>query len=330
MENEQDIEVILLSIATGAAILLLYFALTQLFKSKRTSQQLAGRADAEGQDATWPIVGGDSEDYVYRKEKQSHFAMLLDGISGIIITLTGKNPTELRKKVAKQMRVANIHSPDAVSYYLFSQYVLSIVVVFMCLPLLFSSEEGIVYWQDLIAGVILVCFGVLGPKLLLKNAVQKRQKSLRQSFPDMLDLLVVCVEAGLSLDAALAKVCNEMREVHPEITKEFDRMRTELTLMNDRAKAIHAIGERTEMTAFKSLAAALIQTEKFGTSLSDTLRVMADDFRQTRLLNAENKANRLPALITIPLITMLLPAFLIIILGPVIIRFLSPDSPLGD
>ena len=131
---------------------------------------------------------------------------------------------------------------------------------------------------------------------------------------------MVCVESGLALDAALARVCKELDKAYPHITKELNQTRVELSLLNDRPKALMNLAERTNLIPFRSLVAALIQTEKFGTSLTDTLRVLSEDYRLTRLMNAEQKAGRLPALITIPLILLLMPAFVIVILAPPFIK----------
>ena len=115
----------------------------------------------------------------------------------------------------------------------------------------------------------------------------------------------------------------ELGRVHPEITAELNRTRVELSLLNNRSQALQNLGERTNLIAFRYLVAALIQSERFGTSLSDTLRVMAEEYRQKRMIMAEEKAARLPVLMTVPLVFCLMPAFLLIILGPAIIGFLE-------
>ena len=154
-----------------------------------------------------------------------------------------------------------------------------------------------------------------------KNAKEKRHKILTQSFPDALDLLLICVESGLALDAALARVCRELKYVHPMITEELNRARIELTLLNDRSKALQNLADRTDLMAFKSLVAALLQSEKFGTSLVETLRVLSDDYRQTRMMMAEEKAAKLDAKITMVTIPFMLIALFVMILSPAIIQF---------
>jgi tight adherence protein C len=167
---------------------------------------------------------------------------------------------------------------------------------------------------------------LFGPKLYLQNMIDKRKKILQRAFPDTLDLLLICVESGLALDAALTRVCNELGRAYPEMTAELNRTRLELALINDRVRALMNLGERTDMVAFRSLISALIQSERFGTSLTDTLRVLSDEFRLERLSIAEAKAARLPVMMTVPLIFLLMPAFFLIVLGPAIVKMGNDGS----
>ena len=133
----------------------------------------------------------------------------------------------------------------------------------------------------------------------------------------------MCIEAGLGLDAAFNRVCKELREMHPEVIAELDRTRLELTMLGDRVVALQNLAERTGTISFRTLVSSLIQTEKFGTSLVDTLRVLSEEQRITRLYSAEQKAARIPVLITIPLILFIMPAFIMIILGPPIVKTMN-------
>jgi tight adherence protein C len=171
---------------------------------------------------------------------------------------------------------------------------------------------------------------MFGAHLYITNATQKRKKTLLRSFPDGLDLMVVCVESGLALDAAINRVCAELAYAHPQLAKELNRTRLELALLNNRSQALANLAERTDLVAFRSLAAALIQTERFGTNLTDTLRVLSDDYRQTRLMQAEEKAGRLPAMMAVPLITLLLPALVLIILGPPFVELRAQGGLFGN
>lgn len=220
---------------------------------------------------------------------------------------------------------AGIHSPDAPVYYLFCQRIGALVLLMAALFFVANANEDNKALMYMLAAFTVI-IALFGPKLYLKNLIQKRQKLLQRAFPDTLDLLLICVESGLALDASLARVCNELGRAYPEMTSELNRTRLELALINDRVKALVNLGERTNMVAFRSLITALIQSERFGTSLTDTLRVLSEEFRLQRLSMAEAKAARLPVLITIPLIFLLMPAFFLIVLGPAIVKINNNGS----
>jgi len=230
-----------------------------------------------------------------------------------------------RKVLALPMAQAGVNSANAVIYFLFIrmalQPMLLIAAGVMLIRLLGLDHPPMLVkaLYILIIGMLIIG-GLWGTTLFLANSRQKRQKVLIRSFPDALDLLLVCIESGLALDGALARVCRELKAAHPDITVELDRTRIELAVLGDRERALQNLAERTQILPFKALVASLLQTEKFGTSLSDTLRVLSEEYRITRLMNAENKASRLPALITVPLILFFLPAFVMIIIGPAIVR----------
>lgn len=223
-------------------------------------------------------------------------------------------------KLELQFARAGIDSKDAPVYYMFFQRIGSIVFGLFGVFLMFtaSGEQALLMR---FCGFLILVLAFFGPKLYLQNKIDHREKKLLRAFPDTLDLLLICVESGLALDAALTRVCNELARAYPEMTGELNRTRLELALLNDRPRALMNLGERTGMVAFRSLVVALIQSEKFGTSLTDTLRVLSEDFRLQRLMNAEAKAARLPVILTIPLIFLLMPAFMLIVLGPAIVSF---------
>ena len=214
---------------------------------------------------------------------------------------------------------AGITSPDAPIYYLFFKRIASFGIAFVGLMVLINAHGDL---QSQAIGVGIMGLAVLGPNMYLNNKIAHRTKLLQRAFPDTLDLLLICVESGLALDASLNRVCNELARAYPEMTAELNRTRLELSLLNDRVKALMNLGDRTGMVAFRSLCVALIQSERFGTSLVDTLRVLSEDFRLQRLAGAEAKAARLPVLMTLPLIFLLMPAFFMIVMGPVIVKFM--------
>jgi len=225
-------------------------------------------------------------------------------------------------RVNNQLRFyqAGIESPDAFVYYLLFKRVISVILVLTGIVISTGDDAGL---PQYIITLILIFIGIFGADTYIKNCQEKRRKILENSFPDSLDLLLACVESGLALDGALARVCKELGNAHPEITQELNRTRMELSLLNDRTQALNNLAERNNLPAFRSLVTALLQSERFGTSLVDTLRVLSEDYRLQRLMRAEEKAARLPAMMTVPLILFLLPALIIIILGPAILTVIK-------
>lgn len=218
---------------------------------------------------------------------------------------------------------AGIRSPDAPLYYLFISRLLSIIAICAAIYIVTRPDAGT---GDYAEALLAIFLGVTGADVVIKNRQEKRKQVLQRSFPDALDLLLACVEAGLALDGALLRVCKELGRAHPEITHELNRTRVELSLLNDRAQALNNLADRNGLPAFRALVTSLLQSEKFGTSLTDTLRIMSEDYRTQRLMKAEEKAGRLPALITIPLVMFLLPALFLIILGPAVLSVLGTFS----
>ncbi len=252
--------------------------------------------------------------------ERSGSAKLMSGLLGIL----GIDYQEQQAKLAMRFAQAGIRNPNAPIYYAFAKtYGMPIAIILallLAIPILQQGDaSNTMKMAAAMGGIIIIFIGLSGADLALRNMKDKRQFVLQRSFPDALDLILVCVEAGLALDAALSRVCRELEGAHPEITYELNKTRMELTLLNDRSRALQNLAARTDMVSFKALTSALIQSEKFGTSLSETLRVLADDYRNTRMLMAENKANRLPALMTVPLMLLLMPAFIMILIGPALI-----------
>lgn len=237
-----------------------------------------------------------------------------------------------RKDTTLALSRAGIDNPYAASYFLFFSHIVQPLLILMGILWVFAAfrQEGALnILANLIAAFIVVVIGLRGAALYVENSRQKRLQVLINSFPETLDLLLVCIESGLGLDAALNRVCKELRDVHPVVVSELDRTRLELTMLNDRSQALQNLADRIDIVAFKTLAAALIQTEKFGTSLVDTLRVLSEEQRLARLYAAEQKAARIPVLITIPLIICIMPAFIMIIVGPPLVKVVNQGGLFG-
>lgn len=232
----------------------------------------------------------------------------------------GMDVNKYRQEKSMFYYQAGYTSPNAPLYFLMFKIIGQPLLGLMGIYL-FMQEGATLDIQ--MAGGIFLLLAVKGADLVVNNSKQKRQKKLQNSFPDAIDLLLVCVETGLALDGALARVCRELGNAHPEITSELNRLRMELSLLSDRQQAMLNLAIRTDLAPFKTLVGALVQTERMGSSLTDTLRVLSDDYRMRRLMDAEARAGKLPALMTVPLIFFFLPAFFMVIVGPIIIQVKS-------
>ena len=161
------------------------------------------------------------------------------------------------------------------------------------------------------------------PEIIVANARTKRHNALRKGLPDALDLMMICAEAGLSLAAALDRVARELGRVSPELAEEFGLTSVELGFLPDRALALKHLGERCDIKEIRGFVNVITQTEKYGTPIAQALRVLSKEFRQERMLRAEQRAARLPALMTVPMIVFILPTMFIIVIAPAVINVLD-------
>jgi tight adherence protein C len=237
--------------------------------------------------------------------------------------LRSQHAAEARKILAR----AGIRSRDAMVGYLFARISLPFVFGFLALAdthvlhlVPVSPEFG---FAPAIAGVL---FGFYAPKIYLRNAATKRAKLIQLALPDGLDLMVICAEAGLSLDATLTRVARELGNTWPELAEEFGITAAELTFLPERRMAFENLNARTDSDGIRGVVNTLQQTAKFGTPLAQSLRVLATELRETRITRAEEKAARLPALLTIPMIIFILPTLFIVLLGPAAINVMDTFS----
>ena len=169
--------------------------------------------------------------------------------------------------------------------------------------------------------------GYYAPSLWLKRAIAERQDAIQRAIPDALDLMVVCVESGLGLDQAMAKVGGEMQQAYPELGDELNILGVELRTGVPRQDALRNFGHRTDLDDVKSLVALLVQTDRFGTSIGEALRVHADSMRTARQMRAEEMAAKLPVKLLLPLIFFIFPAMFIVTIGPACIRLVKVLFP---
>ena len=154
------------------------------------------------------------------------------------------------------------------------------------------------------------------PKLLLANSIQKRQDEMSDAFPDTLDLMVICVEAGLGVESAFVRVTEEIADASPILAQEFGLLSAELAYLGDRRQAYENFANRTGMPSAKALSTTMIQSEQYGTPVGVALQVLAQEKRDERMHQAEKKAAALPAKLTVPMIIFFLPVLFIVVIGP--------------
>lgn len=224
----------------------------------------------------------------------------------------------------QRLMMAGFRNKSALYVFVFSRLTASIgfpLVTFLFLSVAQNIEMSLA--GRLGSTLLAAAIGFYLPSILVKNYAQKRQEAMTQYFPDMLDLLCICVESGLSIEAAFAKVTEEIAEDAPILAEELGLTSAELAFLGDRTKAYNNLAERTGLEAAKSLATTLIQSEKYGTPVGVALQVLSQEKRDDRMAAAEKKAGALPAQLTVPMIIFFLPVLFLVILGPAVIQIMK-------
>lgn len=203
--------------------------------------------------------------------------------------------------------------------YMFYMFRLVMPIILLTFGLLYFVLLNPFDWrlmQSLSASFALMLFGYYAPGIYIKNKASKRIASIAPVFPDALDLLLICVESGMSIELAFGKVSKEMAENSIELAEEFSLTTAELSYLQSRRQAYENLGRRNNHVGIRAVSTALIQTERYGTPLGETLRTMADENRQMRVMAAEKKAAALPAKLTVPMIVFFLPVLFVVVLTP--------------
>ncbi|PXA88222.1 type II secretion system protein [Caulobacter sp. D4A] len=235
-------------------------------------------------------------------------------------------------KVVDKLAQAGFRGPKPVSTFYFFRFVMPFAFALLAATYLFGINGfGLQTMQKLALCVGALTIGYYAPNLYIQNVAQKRRESIVSAFPDALDLLLICVESGMSIEAAIQKVGNEVGSSSMELAEELSLLTAELSYLPDRRLAYEGLARRTNHPGIKSVATAMIQAERYGTPLGAALRVMAKENRELRLSAAEKKAASLPPKLTVPMIVFFLPVLFIVILGPAILKIsdLMAKKPVG-
>lgn len=222
------------------------------------------------------------------------------------------------KNTEKRMRTAGFRTQNALNIFLFARFALPFIF--------FLGAVFYVFWLDglaeqptpirIVAVIGAAYLGFFAPNIYVSNRTQKRQKSIRNAWPDALDLLLICVESGVSIEAAFKRVADEVATQSAALAEELVLTTAELSYLDERRKGFENLGERTGLDTVRSVTQALIQAERYGTPIAQALRVLAQESRDMRMTEAEKKAAALPPKLTVPMILFFLPVIFGVILGP--------------
>lgn len=245
------------------------------------------------------------------------------------------NDRKLRSEVERQLSNAGFKSPHAVRNYYLARLCLGILLPGVLLGVIWASRAGIIalpatldariagFSQMFILQIVaaMVAIGFFGPVYWLRGRAAERQHRIEDSFPNALDLMQISVESGLGFDAAMIRVGNELEKTAPEIAEELIAAQREIQAGRSREKALRDMATRTGVAEVVSFANVVLQSIQFGTSISDTLTVYAQEMRVHRELRAQEMANKLPVKLSAIMASLMLPALIILTLGPVVIRY---------
>ena len=252
-----------------------------------------------------------------RRRNISNKNEVADRVRGLLSSMKMLQAEQV-EKAQKRLMQAGIRSKDLAFVLIFARFVLPLVLGGAAITFVYLLDSfptwGAFKKYGLVAGTLLLSYKA--PDLWLKNKVDKRTHSIRKGLPDALDLLVICAEAGLTVDSAFGRVAREVGKAYPELGDEFALTSIELGFLTDRRSAFENLANRIDLDSIRGVVTTMIQTEKYGTPLASALRVLSAEFRNERMMRAEEKAARLPAIMTVPLILFILPVLFIVILGP--------------
>ncbi len=220
--------------------------------------------------------------------------------------------------LTQRLNYAGYYSPEAVAiYYLIKFSICVIPVLFAVILIPFFGLSDHVLLGTIALGIV----GLIGPSFFLDHLKGNRQYRLRRSLPDAMDLMVVCVEGGMGLQAAVKKIAMELRTVHPEIATEFTLVHLQTQMGMGVGKALEAFGLRTDLDEIRQLAHVIVHSEKLGSSMAKTLKTSADSLRLRRQQQAEAQAQKAAVKIMIPTVLFILPAIFVVVLAPAMFQF---------
>jgi tight adherence protein C len=252
-----------------------------------------------------------------RRAKLNQTNQTTDTMRSFLSSLKVLQDTQLKAAQIKLMQ-GGIRSKDAAVAVIFGRLIMPIFIGGGVVAWIYGFHGLADYtpFKRLAIASAALIGSYKAPDLWMQNRVSKRSDAIRKGLPDALDLMVICAEAGLTVDASFHRCAKELGKAYPELGDEFALTAIELGFLTERRSAFENLATRVDLDAVKGVTTTMIQTEKYGTPLASALRVLSAEFRNERMMRAEEKAARLPAIMTIPLILFILPVLFIVILGP--------------
>ncbi len=311
----EDLLILMMALSAGSVAITVWFTLLQRDPALRRAKVIAAQRSAMRN----PLVGPRR-----RQQRLPTLGMMRRVVDSLNLLKSGQ-----AERISQKLMRAGWRSKDAIIRYLFMKLflplVFGIVVVILLYGLNLYDLSPLLKLGAALGSVIL---GAYLPDVIIKNTTQKRQDTIRKSLPDALDLMVICAEAGLSLDATLSRVSAEMELACPELADELGLTGLELGFLPDRRKALQNLSTRIDLPVVRGVVNTLIQAEKYGTPLAQSLRIMSGESRNERIMKAEEKAARLPALLTVPMIIFTLPPLFVVLIGRAILNTMDALSKL--
>ncbi len=217
-----------------------------------------------------------------------------------------------------RLRAAGLRSQNALNMFLLARFLLPFVFLAAAVVWIFvlGNLATRPFPIRMLAAIVVAYIGFYAPNIYVSNLVKKRQASIKRAWPDALDLMLICVESGISMEAAMRRVAEEMAQASPPLAEEMVLTTAELSFLQDRRTALENLGIRTQLEIVRAVTQALIQAERYGTPIASALRVLAQEGRDERMNEAEKKAAALPPKLTVPMILFFLPVLIAVILGP--------------
>ena len=221
---------------------------------------------------------------------------------------------------------AGIRNKNAHQYYFAVKTLLTLVLPVVLALFIHLTRPHIHFAPSMLLVLLTAAAGYYLPEIFLRFIIQKRIERMRKSLPDMIDLMVICTESGMSIDAAIARISHEMARTNPDLAQEFYLSALEMRAGATRIEALRNLALRSRLEDLKDLISVLVQSDKFGTSLAESLRVQSDMMRTKRTQRAEEMAAKIPVKMSVPLVLFIFPTLLIVLLGPAIIQLIQVFS----